>query len=153
MDCCFGGGILVGMCIYANWVCSPFPFTFQGLVGRMAADIGHDTAERSRNAILLLETDFHGLLERKGVTEELQARLSIAGVRSISRFNAISDTRADLRQFCTRSLDRDAARHAVEIAALLDSWEAAHTRMQVRHKAEAEAANANLPITGNKVEP
>ena len=147
----FVGGIHVGMCI-ENCVCFPFPFTFQGLVGRMAADIGHDTAERRKNAILLLEADFHGLLERKGVTEELQARLSVAGVRSISRFNAISDTRADLRQFCTRSLDRDAARHAVEIAALLDAWEAAHTRMQVRHKAEAEAANANLPIAVNKVE-
>ena len=106
---CLGGGIHVGMCI-ENCVCFPFPFTFQGLVGRMAADIGHDTAERRKNAILLLEADFHGLLERKGVTEELQARLSVAGVRSISRFNAISDTRADLRQFCTRSLDRDAAR-------------------------------------------
>ena len=127
-------------------------FTLQGLVGKMAGDIGHDTADRRRNAIFLLEADFHGLLERKGVTEELQARLSVAGVRSISRFNAISDTTAELRQFCTRALDRDAARHAVEIAAILDAWEAAHTRMQVRHKAEAEAANANLPIAVNKVE-
>ena len=116
------------------------------------ADIGHDTAERRQAAILLLEPDFHGLLERKGVTEELQARLSTLVVRSISRFNAIADDRGQLRNFAVRSLERDAGAHAVEIAALLDAWEAARTRMEVRHKAEAEAASANLPMAVNKVE-
>ena len=119
---------------------------------REMAAIGHGTAEERKAAILLLEPDFHGLLERKGVTEELQARLSVLVVRSISRFNAIADDRSQLRAFAVRSLDRDAAAHAVEIAALLDAWEAARTRMEVRHKAEAEAASANLPMAVNKVE-
>ncbi len=118
---------------------------------RMAA-IGHATAEERKAAILLLEPDFHGLLERKGVTEELQARLSTLVVRSISRFNAIADDRGQLRTFAVRSLERDAGVHAVEIAAILDAWEAARTRMEVRHKAEAEAASANLPMAVNKVE-
>ena len=60
---------------------------------RKMAAIGHGTAEERKAAILLLEPDFHGLLERKGVTEELQARLSVLVVRSISRFNAIADDR------------------------------------------------------------
>lgn len=40
------------------------------------AGIGHDTEERRRNAIALLDADLHGLLQVKEVEETLQAKLS-----------------------------------------------------------------------------
>ena len=111
-----------------------------------------DTPDGRAAALLLLEPDFHGLLQRKAVEEIVQARLAVANVRSISRFNAMADTRQQLRNFCIHSLAMDAARDIVAVASVLDAWEAARTRMEVRHKAEAEAVSSNLPPTMNKVE-
>lgn len=113
-------------------------------------DLG--TAEGRAQALLLLDPDFHGLLQRKEVAEGQQAALAVAGVRSISRFNAMADSRQGLRTFCTGTLGLDAGRDAVAIASVLDAWEAAKVRMEVRNKAEAEAVSANLPATLNKVE-
>lgn len=110
------------------------------------------TADGRAAALLLLEPDFHGLLQRKAVEEIHQARPAVSNVRSISRFNAMADTRQQLRNFCIHSLMMDAAADAVAIASVLDTWEAAKTRMEVRHKAEAEAVSSNLPPTMNKVE-
>ena len=110
------------------------------------------TQDGRAEALLLLEPDFHGLLQRKAVDEMNQAKLAVAGVRSISRFNAMADTRQQLRDFCIRSLTLDAGRDAVAIASVLDSWEAARIRIEVRHKAEAEAVSSNLPPSMNKVE-
>lgn len=45
------------------------------------ADIGHDTEERRKNAIALLDADLHGLLQVKEVDETLQAKLAVAKVR------------------------------------------------------------------------
>lgn len=50
-----------------------------------ALDIGHDTPVRRANAISLLDADLHGLLQIKEVNETLQAKLSVAKVRTISR--------------------------------------------------------------------
>ncbi len=111
-----------------------------------------DTADGRAQALLLLEPDFHGLLQRKDVSEMVQAKLAVAGIKSISRFSAVADTRAQLRSFCDRSLSMDAARDAVLVASVLDAWEASKTRMEVRHKAEAEAESSNIPASLNKVE-
>lgn len=93
-----------------------------------------------------------GLLQRKDVSELLQAKLAVAGIKSISRFSAVADSRAQLRTFCERPLAMDPARDAVLVASILDAWEASKTRMEVRHKAEAEAETTNTPASLNKVE-
>lgn len=111
-----------------------------------------NTAEGRAEALLLLEPDFHGLLQRKDVSELLQAKLAVAGIKSISRFSAVADSRAQLRTFCERPLAMDPARDAVLVASILDAWEASKTRMEVRHKAEAEAETTNTPASLNKVE-
>ena len=116
------------------------------------AGLDLDTADGRAQALLLLDPDFHGLLQRKDVAERQQATLAVAGVRSISRFNAVADSRQGLRTFCNTALALDAGRDAVLIAAILDAWEAAKVRMEVRNKAEAEAVSANLPAALNKVE-
>ena len=116
------------------------------------ANIGHDTDERRKNAIALLDADLHGLLQVKEVDEVLQAKLSVAKVRSISRMSTVADDRAGMRKFCTEVLTLDDTRDIVEIASLVDTWESATTRVSVRNKAEAEAGVANLPRALNKVE-
>ena len=58
-----------------------------------------DTAEGRAEAIRLLDPDFQGLLERKGLSDRLQGTLSNAGVRSISLFSVIGDTAAEVRTF------------------------------------------------------
>ena len=57
------------------------------------AGIGHDTDERRRNAIALLDADLHGLLQVKEVEDVLQAKLSVARVRSMSRMSTVADDR------------------------------------------------------------
>ena len=81
-----------------------------------------------------------------------QALLSDAGCRSLSRFASVADTRAQLRTFLQQTLQMDPATQAMEIASLVDAWEGARVRMEVRHKAEAEASSSNLPMALQKVE-
>ena len=111
-----------------------------------------DTAEGMAEAIGDLDPDFHGLLERKEVSQRVQGRLSNANVKSISRFAALGDTRADLRTFCTGTLALDRAVDVVEIAGVVDAWQAGKTRMESRHQAEAEASISSMPNPINKVE-
>ena len=110
------------------------------------------TAEGLATAIELLDPDFHGLLERKEVTQQIQGKLSNANVKSISRFAAVGDVRADLRTFCTGTLALDRNADVVEIAGVVDAWQACKSRMESRHQAEAEASLASLPSPLNKVE-
>ena len=116
------------------------------------AGIGHDTDERRRNAIALLDADLHGLLQVKEVEDVLQAKLSVARVRSMSRMSTVADDRPGMRRFCVDVLGLEEARDVVEIASLVDAWESASTRVTVRNKAEAEAGVASLPRALNKVE-
>ena len=111
-----------------------------------------DTAEGMAMAIGALDPDFHGLLERKEVSQRVQGRLSNANVKSISRFAALGDTRADLRTFCTGTLALDRAVDVVEIAGVVDAWQASKSRMESRHQAEAEASISSMPNPINKVE-
>ena len=104
------------------------------------------------NAIALLDADLHGLLQVKEVEEVLQAKLSVAKVRSISRMSTVADDRAAMRKFCVDVLTLDETRDVVEIASLVDAWESANTRVSVRNKAEAEAGVANIPKALSKVE-
>ena len=51
-----------------------------------------DTAEGRQETISLLDPDFHGMMERKGITEVLQATLSNAGVKSIGIYSVIRES-------------------------------------------------------------
>ena len=116
------------------------------------ANIGHDTEERRRNAIALIDADQHGLLQVKEVDEVIQAKLSVARVRSMGRMSTVADDRAGMRKFCADVLGLDETRDVVEIASMVDTWESANTRVSVRNKAEAEAGVASMPRAINKVE-
>ena len=118
---------------------------------RMAAPDFNDEDVR-REQIDQLEPDLHGLLQRKEVSAVTQAKLAYANCKSLSRFHSIADDRAQLRAFANNTLRLDNAIDVMEIAALVDSWEAARVRMEVRHKAEAEASVSSLPISLPKVE-
>ena len=112
----------------------------------MAALPDLNTAEGLAAAVAALDPDFHGLLERKEVSQLVQGRLSNANVKSISRFAAVGDARADIRTFCTGTAD------VVEIAGVVDTWQASKARMETRHQAEAEASLASMPSPVKKVE-
>ena len=99
-----------------------------------------------------LEPDFHGLLQRKEVSGLTQARLAYANCKSLSRFNSVADSRTQLRNFARDTLTMDPTIDVMEVAALVDAWEAAKVRMEVRHKAEAEASSSQQPISLPKVE-
>ena len=109
-------------------------------------------SEVQKEYVALLEPDFHGLLQRKEVSAVTQARLAYANCISLSRFNSVADSRVQLRTFAQGTLQLDPAGDVMEVAALVDSWEAAKVRMEVRHKAEAEASTSSLPISLPKVE-
>ena len=109
-------------------------------------------AEVQKEFIGLLEPDFHGLLQRKEVSAVTQARLAYANCKSLSRFNSVADSRVQLRTFAQQTVQLDPAADVIEVAALVDAWEAAKVRMEVRHKAEAEASSSSLPISLPKVE-
>ena len=115
-------------------------------------DIGHDTPERRARAIALLDADLHGLLQIKEVSEEIQAKISVERVRSISKLSTIADDRAGIRNFCTNRLALHAVNDMVDVASVVDAWEASTTRMKVRHNAEAEASLASIPRAVPKVE-
>ena len=110
------------------------------------------TPEGLAAAVEALDPDFHGLLERKEVSQMVQGRLSNANVKSISRFAALGDNRTDIRTFCTGTVALDRAADVVEIAGVVDTWQASKSRMESRHQAEAEASLASLPSPVNKVE-
>ena len=110
------------------------------------------TAEGVRDAVASLDPDFQGLLERKELAQVVQARLGNVGVRSISRFSVIGEANGDVRAFAVDHLRMDRGRDVVQIAALVDAWQASKTRMSVRHQVEAEAATASLPPPVNKTE-
>lgn len=118
----------------------------------MAAPPDPNTDAGRQQLIALLEPDLHGLLERKEVPVLVQALLAQAGCKSLSRFSAIADDRATMRAFEGNTLQIDRAADPMTMAALVDSWEASKVRMEVRHKAEAEASTSNVPIAVNKVE-
>ena len=111
-----------------------------------------NTEEGRVELLAKLDPDFHGLLQRKEVGATQQALLSRAGCKSLSRFAAVADTRAQLRNFLQNTLQMDPATQAMEIASLVDAWEGSKVRMEVRHRAEAEASSSNLPMALQKVE-
>ena len=122
----------------------------RGRRGAMAHDL--NTAEGRRAEIARLEPDLHGLLERKTVAELTQAKLAQAGVLALSRFGSLADNKAEIRTFCQDAMGLHRVNDAVEIAGVVDAWSAAQTRMEARHKAEAEADLSGMPTTLNKIE-
>lgn len=98
---------------------------------KMAALPDLATPEGLAAAVEALDPDFHGLLERKEVSQMVQGRLSNANVRCISRFAALGDNRTDIRTFCTGTLALDRAADVVEIAGVVDTWQASKSRMGV----------------------
>ena len=111
-----------------------------------------DTAEGRAEAIRLLDPDFQGLLERKGLSDRLQGTLSNAGVRSISLFSVIGDTAAEVRTFAVDHCNLDRGRDVVAVAGMIDAWQASKTRMATRNQSEADAVNASIPPPLNKAE-
>eukprot|EP00435_Cladocopium_sp_Y103_P016551 s652_g4.t1 len=95
-----------------------------------------NTEEGRETLMSQLDPDFHGLLQRKEVSSLCQALLSQAGCKSLSRYGAVADTRGQLRVFLQNTLRMDPATQAMEIASLVDAWEAARVRMEVRRKAD-----------------
>ena len=116
----------------------------------MAIDL--NTAEGRAAAVKLLDPDFQGLLEQKKVSERVQATMAVANVRSISLFSVLGEATTDIRTFAADQCGLDRNRDMVEVASLVDTWNACKTRMTVRHQAQAEAHNAQLPPPMNKTE-
>ena len=136
------GGVCEGRC---RGVGAAEPFREQAKSRIMAAPNDLDTPEGRKAEIERLDPDLHGLLERKQVAERTQAKLAQSGVLALSRFGSLADTKAEVRDFCEGALGLSKVRDAVEVAGVVDAWAAAQTRMEARHKAEAEADLAGLP--------
>ena len=119
--------ILQLILLFISIVSCPQPCASQEcLVGDMNAPPPDFTdAEVQKEFISLLEPDFHGLLQRKEVSAVTQARLAHANCKSLSRFNSVADSRVQLRTFAQQTVQLDPAADVMEVAALVDAWEAA----------------------------
>ena len=118
----------------------------------MALDIGDDTDERRANAVSLIDPDLHGMLQVKEVPLLIQARLSVARVRTMSRLSTVADDRGSVGNFCHDTLNMNLVNDIVDVAAVVDAWESSQVRMTARNKAEAEASISSQPRAVNKVE-
>ncbi|CAE8621173.1 unnamed protein product, partial [Polarella glacialis] len=120
---------------------------FPGLLGIMAAFPGLGSPEAIQAALLLLRPDLLGLLSAKDVEAPTQARLALAKIKSVAKLAVLADTRQDLRTFCKDTLLLDPAtdpRARVEVASVVEAWEAAQARLSSRNAAEAEATVNNV---------
>ena len=118
----------------------------------MAGAVVLDAAQRA--AIGTLDPDFGGLLDIKEVPPDVQVALAAARVRTVGRFAVLADDRGGIRDFCRRTLniDPDAAGGDVNIAAVVDAWEAARVRVETRNKVEAEATVSSMPKVVSRTE-
>ena len=116
----------------------------------MAGAIVLDAAQRAAT----LDPDFGGLLDIKEVPPDVQVALAAARVRTVGRFAVLADDRGGIRDFCRRTLniDPDAAGGDVNIAAVVDAWEAARVRVETRNKVEAEATVSSMPKVVSRTE-
>lgn len=113
----------------------------------MAAFPGLGSPEAIQAALLLLRPDLLGLLSAKDVEAPTQARLALAKIKSVAKLAVLADTRQDLRTFCKDTLLLDPAtdpRARVEVASVVEAWEAAQARLSSRSAAEAEATVNNV---------
>ena len=118
----------------------------------MAGAVVLDAAQRA--AIGTLDPDFGGLLDIKEVPPDVQVALAAARVRAVGRFAVLADDRGGIRDFCRRTLniDPDAAGGDVNIASVVDAWEAARVRVETRNKVEAEATVSSMPKVVSRTE-
>ncbi|CAJ1392764.1 unnamed protein product [Effrenium voratum] len=118
----------------------------------MAGAVVLDAAQQA--AIGTLDPDFGGLLDIKEVPPDVQVALAAARVRTVCRFAVLADDRCGIRDFCRRTLniDPDAAGGDVNIAAVVDAWEAARVRVETRNKVEAEATVSSMPKVVSRTE-
>ena len=82
---------------------------------------GIDDEARQDELISKLDPDFVGLLDVKEVEKILKAKLALLGIKTISRFSAVADTRETMREFTQASLSLDPARvpeDIVKVAAM-----------------------------------
>ncbi|CAJ1332305.1 unnamed protein product [Effrenium voratum] len=118
----------------------------------MAGAVVLDAAQQA--AIGTLDPDFGGLLDIKEAPPDVQVALAAARVRTVGRFAVLGDDRGGIRDFCRRTLniDPDAAGGDVNIAAVVDAWEAARVRVETRNKVEAEATVSSMPKVVSRTE-
>ena len=104
-------------------------------------------AAAQQEIVKTLDPDLAGLLQCKDVSLQVKAKLAEKKVKTTSRLSAMADSRQGVREFCQKSLGLkpEEGDDMIEIASVVDAWEAAHARVEARNKAEAEAVIGGLP--------
>ncbi|CAE7320887.1 unnamed protein product [Symbiodinium sp. CCMP2592] len=103
-------------------------------------------AAAEQELIKLLDPDLAGLLQCKDVSL-VKAKLAEKTMRTLSRLWATADgaNRVCATLVLSPWVDPAVGDKMVEIASVVESWEAAHARVEARSKAEAEAVVGGLP--------
>ena len=102
-----------------------------------------------------LAPDLQGLLDARGVPEDLQARLYDAGVDNLPMLSAIAVDRNSLEALAKDSLGLDVtvrARDAIKLASLYLAWQSASKRINAQNEMDAEAVANKTPKTVPPVE-
>jgi hypothetical protein len=121
----------------------------------MAVAPGINSEAEQLAAVALLNADLAGLLAAKEVPRVVQAKLALKRVKSMSMLAVLQDTRAGMRVFCKDSLGLDEAANpdaVIDIATVVDAWEAAKLRVERRNALEAEASVSAEPKAVPKTE-
>ena len=99
-------------------------------------------------AIKEMQSDLTYLLDDQGVPRDIQAALSMAGIKDVGTFAKIEDTPARFRDFMKDDIKLDISqspRHRAMMAKMVLAWEAAGKRLDKRMNEQAEQRAGDLP--------
>ena len=117
-------------------------------------------SEADKKTLAKLSPDLQYILAERGVSLEVQLKLGEIGFVTIGLTASLADDRSSLRDILNTDFDldptaagltaEDKLKRRVEVARMIDSWEACKTRQEKESELAAEQRASRLPLTIGK---
>ena len=104
-------------------------------------------------AMRSLDPDLSYLFDDAGIPEEVQAKISSIGYKTVKMFGRIAESVAELKQAFKDDVTLDptaSTQHRVAMAGVVNCWESARLRTAQRIKQQAEQSVNDLPVQFSK---
>ena len=106
------------------------------------------TDERIAVGLTTLDSEFGYLLETKGISEKIRGAFGHLGIRRTAIFARLAATDAKFREMLNKRLglnEEEPMEDTVQVAQLVDVWEAARDRIAKQTALESQTAAEGLP--------